>query len=297
MAGDADTVLYDEPAITLSLVGDAPMALAERLTEHLNEFDRVMTWPNVVPKDAATLILIDRTGPAPKVLLGRRHANLKFMAGKFVFPGGRVEVADRGIPAASELDPAIAARLMLATARPSPAKARAFAIAAVRETFEETGLMLGRPGGARPPAAAALEIAAPASPSPAADAASPAPASPAAVAAWPAFAAAGVSPDLASLQFIARAVTPPRRPRRFDARFFAVDAQAIAGRVDGIVGPDSELVELVWMTLKDAESLDLPPITKAVVAELDHRIAQGFAPELPIPFYRWVRGRFVRALL
>nr|WP_284701198.1 NUDIX hydrolase [Rhodoplanes tepidamans] len=232
-----------------------------------------MTSPNLKPRDAATLIVIDRSGASPKALMGRRHAGLKFMPGKFVFPGGRVEPADRGVPAASELDPRMAERLMLATQRPSLVKARAFAIAAVRETFEETGLLLGRAEGAWPVAVrgdAAL---------------------------WAQFAAARVLPDLSGLQFIARAVTPPRRPRRFDTRFFAVDAAAVAGRVDGVVGPDAELVELVWMPLEDAETLDLAPITKAVLAELGHRIASGFTPDLPVPFYRWLRGRFSRVEL
>src|SRR4051794_8513753 len=46
------------------------------------------------PVDAATLILIDRTGPVPKVLVGKRHDKVVFMPGKFVFPGGRVEALD-----------------------------------------------------------------------------------------------------------------------------------------------------------------------------------------------------------
>lgn len=255
------------------LASAAPSALAERLTRWLNRADRDMTSPNLKPRDAATLIVIDRSGASPKVLMGRRHAGLKFMPGKFVFPGGRVEPTDRGVPAASELDPRMADRLMLATQRPSPVKARAFAIAAVRETFEETGLLLGRAEWAWPAAVRGY------------------------AALWGRFAAARVLPDLSGLQFIARAVTPPRRPRRFDTRFFAVDAAAVAGRIDGVVGPDAELVELVWMPLDDAESLELAPITKAVLAELGHRIAQGFTPDLPVPFYRWLRGKFSRVEL
>ena len=58
-----------------------------------------------------------------------------------------------------------------------------------------------------------------------------------------AFAQAEVLPDLGALHFIGRAITPPGRPRRFDARFFTVDASAIAHRVEGMTGPDAELVE------------------------------------------------------
>src|ERR1700740_2179988 len=104
---------------------------------------------------------------------------------------------------------------------PSAAQARAFPLAAIRETFEETGLLLGVRGEA-----------------------TKAPRGP-----WTEFAAANVLPDLGALHFIGRAITPPGRPRRFDARFFTMDASAIAHRIEGITGPDAELVELVWMSL------------------------------------------------
>ena len=79
---------------------------------------------------------------------------------------------------------------------------------------------------------------------------------------WKAFAEARVLPDLAELHFIGRAITPPRRPRRFDARFFTMDASAIAHRIEGMVGPEAELVELVWMPLTEAKQLDMPAITR-----------------------------------
>lgn len=47
------------------------------------------------PRNAATLILIDRTRRTPKILMGRRHPGLAFMAGKFVFPGGRKTIWPR----------------------------------------------------------------------------------------------------------------------------------------------------------------------------------------------------------
>lgn len=244
--------------------------LALRLTDELNRFDRDLSHPNTEPRDAATLIVIDRAGDAPKVLLGLRHQRHKFLPGKFVFPGGRVEVTDRNVATATELDPRVVARLMMRMRRPSPAKARAFAIAAIRETFEETGLILGP--------AAGVVTAAPEGP-------------------HLSFASAGLRPDLAAMHLIARAITPPRRPRRFDTRFFALDAQDISGKVEGVVGPDAELIELVWLPLTEAERLDMPPITKAVLAELEHRIACGFTHDLPVPFYRWIGRRFTRSML
>ena len=58
-----------------------------RFVKRMNEVERDLTAPYVRPKDAATLILVDRSGPLPKVLLGKRHERHKFMPGKFVFPG------------------------------------------------------------------------------------------------------------------------------------------------------------------------------------------------------------------
>ena len=87
---------------------------------------------------------------------------------------------------------------------------------------------------------------------------------------------------------------PPRRPKRFDARFFAVDAEAIAHRTEGVVGPDSELTELVWIPLPEAKTLDLPTITRIVLAELGDRIAGGFGRHLPAPHYFEQRRKWIR---
>ncbi len=241
-----------------------------RFVRRMNEVERNLTAAYVRPKDAATLILIDRSGHLPKVLLGKRHGRHKFMPGKFVFPGGRVDPVDRLMPVARPLHPHAEANLMKRLARASAAKARAFALAAIRETFEETGLLLG----VRSSEAARV------------------PQGP-----WSAFAEASILPDLSVLHFIGRAVTPPGRPRRFDARFFTMDAGAIAHRVEGVTGPDAELVELVWMPLGDAKQLDMPAVTAVMLEELDARIADGFAHELPVPFYSMPRGRFRREML
>ena len=82
---------------------------AERLTEYVSSVARERRWPNQKPKDAATLIVIDRRGSAPKVLMGKRHHGHKFMPGKFVFPGGRIEPHDRKMPALGALEPPVEA--------------------------------------------------------------------------------------------------------------------------------------------------------------------------------------------
>jgi 8-oxo-dGTP pyrophosphatase MutT (NUDIX family) len=240
------------------------------ILERLADSERDQSHPNIRPRDAATLILIDRSGPEPQVLMGRRHAAHKFMPGKFVFPGGRVEPYDGRMAALGALSPAHEARLLKQVRRPSAARARTLALAAIRETAEEVGLLLGK----------RVETA-PKTPSEE----------------WRQFAEARVMPDLTQLHFIARAITPPRRNRRFDARFFAADAEAIGHRIEDVVGPDAELDEIVWVALAEAKRLDLPTITHVVLEELERRIALGFGPALPAPFFRMLHGRFVRELL
>jgi 8-oxo-dGTP pyrophosphatase MutT (NUDIX family) len=239
---------------------------AERLTQSMRD----QSFPNVKPRDSATLILVDSTAAVPKILLGRRHERHRFLPGKFVFPGGRIERADRLMGVAAALKDHHAAKLMQRVRRPSLAKAAAFALAAVRETYEETGIMLGAPATER------LDV-------------PPGP--------WHAFARAGVTPDLSAIHFIARAITPPRRPLRFDSRFFTADVSAIARREDGFVGPDKELVELVWLPITEARRLDMPGITAVVLEELQDRIAAGMRHDHPVPLYRMLHKRFVREIL
>jgi 8-oxo-dGTP pyrophosphatase MutT (NUDIX family) len=245
-----------------------PRAPNEDLAAWLTRVERNQTHPNLRPKDAASLILLDNASAAPKVLLGRRHPRHAFLPGKFVFPGGRIERADFAAPSAHPLHPEVEKRLMRRVQQPSAARARALAAAAVREAFEETGLLLGQPqrnvSGNGP---------------------------------WRAFSEAGVAPDFSRLYYVARAITPPGRPRRFDTRFFVADAQTIAHRVDGTVGPDSEFVELVWMPIAEASRLDMPTVTKVMLIELEARIAAGLGHKLPVPFYRMVRRQFVREML
>jgi 8-oxo-dGTP pyrophosphatase MutT (NUDIX family) len=244
--------------------------LGKTLVDRMTKSERDQSFPDSEPRDAATLMLIDRSGPEPKVLLGRRHAGHKFMPGKFVFPGGRIEALDAKMSAVSELHPDTQKKLNERVATPGPAYARAFALAAVREMAEETGLLLG---------VKRDEI----------------PATPGEI--WAEFAKAKVHPDLGNIHFIARAITPPRRPRRFDTRFFTADASAIAHTIEGVVGPDSELVELTWVPIEQATHLDMPTITGIVLEELLARVDAGMAHALPVPFYFMKEEQFHRELL
>jgi len=226
--------------------------------------------PAIRPRDAATLIIVDRTAGAPRVLLGKRRMDMKFMPGKYVFPGGRVDPADRLVAAVDELVPIEVEKLLLdMKGVPSRARARALALAAVRETYEEAGLVIGEPpnGHSLPKNAS-----------------------------WRRFYATGFAPKLTPLTYFARAITPPGRPRRFDTRFFCTDASAIVHRTDA---PEEELSGLVWMTLEEARTLDLPPITRVVLEDLGDRLKTGDLHDAtaPVPYYHNRNGSFRRELL
>jgi 8-oxo-dGTP pyrophosphatase MutT (NUDIX family) len=221
------------------------------------------------PRDAATLILLDRKGSEFRVLMGRRQARHAFMPGKFVFPGGRTDPADSRIPVATALHPEEQARLTAGVGRTSPARARAIALSAIRETYEEAGLLIGRKG-----AFATTRRD------------------------WQDFAEHSVRPSLEPLRFIARAITPPNRVRRFDTRFFSAWREDVAVELPG-GGPTNELEELVWLPLAKARQADVPDITRAILEELEKRLVADplLRPGGSVPFYRLVRNRFVRDIL
>lgn len=226
--------------------------------------------PVIRPRDAATLVIIDQSTGEPRILMGRRRPDQVFLPNKYVFPGGAVERADRFAPCADGLRPSEAAKLLNAMRGiPSVGRARALALAAARETFEETGLLIGE--------RRAETFAG-------------------ATGAWDRFLAQGVVPRISAMTFFARAITPPGRPRRYDTRFFCIDASAIAHRIDTL---DGELSELDWFTFDDIRALDLPGITRVVVEDLWDRLERGLpgADDTPVPFYFQRNGVAERVLL
>lgn len=229
------------------------------------------THPYQRPKDAATLILVDRSEGVPKVLVGKRHDKVVFQPGKFVFPGGRVDATDSKIPVAADIPKALERKLVGGSPKIAPARARALAVAAIREACEETGLCLGRKAAHMNGATAKL------------------------AGEWKPFAEAGLLPDPSGLFLIARAITPPGRVRRFDTRFFTADASAIAHRVEGVVHSDAELVELVWVKLGSRSLEGLHSMTKNVLRELAQRLAEGpLSHAAAVPFYHFQAGTWQR---
>jgi 8-oxo-dGTP pyrophosphatase MutT (NUDIX family) len=223
------------------------------------------------PRDAATLILIDRSALTPKVLVGKRHDKVVFMPGKFVFPGGSVDKTDNKVPVAAPIPSELEANLLKGSPKTPLARARSLAIAAIREACEETGLCLGRKTEG---AVAKL------------------------TGVWQPFADAGLLPDPSGLYLIARAITPPGRVRRFDTRFFTADASAIAHRVEGVIHADAELVELVWVELGSESLADLHPMTKNVLRELHTRLATGpLRHDADVPFFHFYGGKMQKDIL
>ncbi len=205
-------------------------------------------------RNAATVIFVREAATAPKVLMGQRGAKAAFMPDRFVFPGGAMDPGDQDIPLATPLSDLCRARIDELSA---PGLGPGLAAAAVREVWEETGLILGEPG------------------------------------AWPAhhvpddwhsFSAAGYLPSAAALSFVFRAVTPPGRPRRFDARFFVADANAIQGDPDDLSRASGELSHLQWIPLEEVRNFHLPFVTEVVLAEVAAALPYLGPPDT-VPFF------------
>lgn len=218
-----------------------------------------MITPDDPPiRDAATMILLRRTEQAASVLMGMRGAAAVFMPSKYVFPGGAVDPDDATAPLSRILGEPHRRRLTLEPRDGATADPHAIAAAALRELVEETGLVIGRDSGPE--------------------------------CLWPGYAGSGLRPDAASLQYVFRAITPPGRPRRFDAHFFLADAACISGDADDFTRACDELSHLHWVPLPEARALNLPFITEVVLAEIAELAATvGPGERLPVidtvPFF------------
>ncbi len=212
-----------------------------------------MSTDKTAIRNAATVIVLRDRMTEPAILMGQRGAKAAFMPNKFVFPGGAVDAADADIPLATPLPSVCFDRL---SEKAEDGLQDALAVAAIRELWEETGLILGRRGswtGDIPED-------------------------------WTGFADMGYQPAANALQFVFRALTPPGRPRRFDARFFLVDADEIQGDLDDFARASDELSHLQWIKLSEAREFDLPFITEVVLAEIGERVKDR-APPVSVPFF------------
>ena len=192
-------------------------------------------------RDAATLVLVRMRGRIPEIFMGERSSGHVFYPHHYVFPGGRVDRSDGFVTPEKDLRPEVLKRL---TASATERRARALALAAVRETFEETGLVIGSkaPEPKRSPKG------------------------------WDTFYETGFGPSLDGLTYIYRAVTPPERPRRFNARFFVTEYERVSVVAD--VEQD-ELLKLQWRDIDSALQLKIRPITAIVLKEIRDRLNDG----------------------
>jgi len=205
-------------------------------------------------RDAATVVLHRVRDGVAQVLMGQRGAQAAFMPDRFVFPGGAVDAADvalaRALPEAGEGLGALGVGA-------APELAPALRLTAIRELWEETGLRLARRG------AALADVGGD----------------------WRGFFADGVQPDPEPLRFFFRAITPPGRPRRFDARFFLAPAAAVVGDADDFSAAGDELRHLQWIDIPSARTLPLPFITEVVLSEVEALLADPGATPRPVPFF------------
>lgn len=185
--------------------------------------------------------------------MGRRPAKAVFPEA-YVFPGGRVDPSDAGVAPSGPLAPNVLADLQTHGGC-TPALARALATAAIRETFEETGLLLAAPGDPGVPHGS-----------------------------WAAFKAQGIAPAHDRLRFLGRAITPTSAPVRFHARFFIADGDSVRGTVVG----NGELSHLRWYRLEDARQLPAIDVTQFVLAEI---VAIERGQVRTAPFFRYRRNR------
>lgn len=213
-----------------------------------------MTIDKSALRNAATVIVLRDRESDPHVLMGQRGATAAFMPNKFVFPGGAVDDADAKIRLARPLSILSEERLQ---EQAQPNIAHSLAIAAVRELWEETGQILGQKG----------------------DWDTPVPDD------WTTYANTGHVPSGHGLEFVFRAITPPGRPRRFDARFFLLDAAELASDLDNFESACDELSHLQWISLRKAREFNLPFITEVVLAEVEGRLHDP-APQESVPFFK-----------
>lgn len=213
----------------------------------------------VRPVDAAGLVLIRDLGRGPEVLMGRRHRRSVFLPDVYVFPGGRVDPEDSRPSGFAEIVQPLVARQLRRSSRRDPA---AFLRAAIRETFEETSLLL-------------------------AGATAKGTASPADDPVWRAFARVGAAPDFAGMDYVCRAITPTSSRRRYNTRFFLADGTDMVGTLVG----NGELEDLAWRRVTEMAHLPIVDVTRFVLDEALRRWTDRVSiGSEPAPLYSYRRN-------
>ena len=212
-----------------------------------------MTSDKTKIRNAATVIVVRNKHDNPSVLMGQRGVNAAFMPSKFVFPGGAVDDQDLSIDIKKSINEVCKNRLLKENEN---GPWNALVAAAIRELFEETGQIIGvEQEWLEPPSS------------------------------WRGFAKTGYVPDASHMSFVFRAITPPGRPRRFDARFFLIQAEELQTDLDDFSMASDELSHLQWIPLTDTKNFDLPFITQVVLAEIAGNLTNS-GPPAQVPFFQ-----------
>lgn len=228
---------------------------------------------NLRPRDSSTLIILRRNGAKTEMLMGKRHARHAFMPNLYVFPGGGVDVADGRVilPKVeySEISETTQNQLLnQMRGRKTAMKARALVLAGIRETFEETGYIIGQRHEHIQNTKSAT---------------------------WQNFFNTGYAPNCEQCKFIGRAVTPPYQVRRYDTRFFALWADDLPNGLHQHGTGSDELTELIWVPTDDYGAVNIPSITQVMILELKKQIRnQSFIDNAPLPYYHFKHNRMQR---
>jgi 8-oxo-dGTP pyrophosphatase MutT (NUDIX family) len=209
--------------------------------------------PVVRARDAASLLLLRGKGRDLELLAGRRPQTVRFMPGVWVFPGGSVDAVD-GRPWPGEL------RTETLTPR-----LRRCARAALRETWEEVGVLVGRKSTSPTPGATEPQRA---------------------------YAEHGVVADFGLLTYIGRAITPSRVFRRFNTRFFVAEAEHVIG------DPASsyELEDVGWHPVGRVPLSPFRDVSQFMLAQAV-ALREGSAPFQPMLFATVAGKRRIRPCL
>lgn len=207
----------------------------------------------VHPRDAASVVLLRGSRSDPEVLLGRRRLDARFMPGIYVFPGGRVDREDYRHASEARLRADVMVRMRRHCI---PRRARALVWAALRETWEETGLLIGRKGRIEHLHPSDLHRA---------------------------YAHEGLKPLTESLDYIARAITPAHNPIRYNTRFFLADG----ANAYGVLHHSSELEDIGWRRVSEAlDDLNLMHVTLFALTEAMKVWDNGLRPDPERPVIR-----------
>ena len=205
------------------------------------------------PKDSSSLIILKRRRNEVQVLMGKRGKNAVF-GNAYVFAGGKVDSEDSLPRSVSELDPNIIKRISS-----DPLKSQAFAMAAIREAYEETGLLLGAPGDLGETGNST----------------------------WDEIRSLNLAPNLEKMRYVGHAITPATKAVRFNARFFYTWENDMIGKLGG----SGELSDLSFLSLNDALDLPMVDVTEFMIGEIINREKNNFSEPETYPFFGYRKDR------